>query len=333
MLKLLLVTDLHFSDNPRDKYRFEFLTHIYEQVRSLGVDAIIILGDLTDRKDNHSSLLVNTIITGLRLLRSRCPVYIIKGNHDYSANPELPFFKFLNHIEGITFITEPLFHAGFLFVPHLNDVAQWKSLPNLPDKTPLAAFIHQTVSGAVSESGQRLDGFPLKPMKRLNCPVYGGDIHKPQTIGPVIYIGPPYHIRFGDNFSPRYFLFNASTGKHKTYHFDCPRKWVLNIRDPEEILNNEKLRQDDQVKIKLELTREEITDWAVKKQAIADIVKELGLKSFGVELKVQKQTKVKEREERRGNDGARVPSEVLKNFAKREKLSTVIRETGIQLLK
>jgi DNA repair exonuclease SbcCD nuclease subunit len=332
-MKLLLCTDLHFSDSPKDRYRFDFIEHISKQVGALKADAIVILGDLTDRKDNHSAILVNAIIAGLRVLRNQHPVYILKGNHDYLADPTLPFFKFLNHIEGINFVTEPTIHDGLFFIPHLTDVAQWKKLPAMADKPLKAAFIHQTVSGAVSESGQRLDGFPLKPMRRLHCPVYGGDIHKPQTIGPVIYIGPPYHIRFGDNFEPRYLIFDTVTAKHKTYHFDCPRKWMLNVRDPEEILKDERLREGDQVKVKLELTREEMPDWAVKKQVITDILRELKLDSFGVELKVQKQTTVKERGQRRGNAGARDPNEIVRNFSKREKVSTVVRDVGLELLK
>jgi hypothetical protein len=203
----------------------------------------------------------------------------------------------------------------------------------MADKPLLAAFIHQTVSGAVSESGQRLDGFPLKPMRRLHCRVFGGDIHKPQQIGPVKYIGPPYHIRFGDNFEPRFLQYNTDTDKVVALQFDCPRKWMLNIRDPEEILSDTRLRENDQVKVKLELTREEMPDWAVKKQMITDILRERNLESFGVELKVQKQTEVKERGKRRGNDGARDPNEIVKNFSKREKLSTVIRDVGLELLR
>ncbi len=332
-MKLLLATDLHFSDAPKDKYRFDFIQHMAKAARSREVDAIVILGDLTDKKDNHSALLVNLIIAGLRTLRQVCPVYILKGNHDYLADPALPFFKFLNHIDDINFITEPLIHAGLFFIPHLASVDEWKRLPAMADKPPLAAFIHQTVSGAVSESGQRLDGFPLKPMRRLHCPVYGGDIHKPQTIGPVIYIGPPYHIRFGDNFEPRYMIFDAATGKHKSYSFDCPRKWMLNVRDPEEILSDQRLREGDQVKVKLELTREEMPDWSVHKEKINDILRERKLESFGVELKVQKQTEVKDKGKRRGNDGARDPNEIVKNFSKREKLSTVIRDVGLELLR
>lgn len=330
-MRLLLSTDLHFSDAPRDRYRFEFISHLAKQARDYKVDLIVLLGDLTTSKDNHSAFLVNTIIAGLRVLRSVCPVHILKGNHDYFADPTLPFFKFINYIDGITLMNEPVFLNDMLYVPHLTSVDQWLKLPQLPDTRPTVAFIHQTVSGAISESGQRLDGFPLKPMKQLRCPVYGGDIHKPQTIDPVIYIGPPYHIKFGDNFIPRYLLFDTAKGTHKELHFDCPRKWMLTIRDPEELLKDKRIRAGDQVKVRLEMTREEIVEWKVKKDLITQLLGKLEVESYGIELKVEKQTKVKERDERRSNQG-RNPHEIVRDFSKREKLSTVIRDAGLELL-
>jgi DNA repair exonuclease SbcCD nuclease subunit len=331
-MKLLLSTDLHFSDVPRDVYRFDFIQHLAKKVRSVKADMVVLLGDLTTKKDNHSALLVNLIISGLRMLRNECPVVILKGNHDYLADPTLPFFKFINHIDNIQFITEPTFRDGLFFIPHLTSVDEWQSLPSLPDKPPVAAFIHQTVSGAMSESGQRLDGMPLKPMKRLGCPVYGGDIHKPQTIPPVIYIGPPYHIKFGDNFTPRYLLFDTETKTHKELHFDCPRKWMLTVGNPEELLTDKRIRAGDQVKVRLVLAREEIVEWSVMKDATNRILKELGVESFGIELKMEKQT-ITEREKRRHNDGNRNPAEIVRSFSKREKLSTAIRDAGLELVK
>ena len=330
-MRLLLSTDLHFSDAPKDRYRFEFIPHLAKQARDHRVELIVLLGDLTVKKDNHSALLVNLIVAGLRTLTSVCPVHVLKGNHDYLADPTLPFFKFINHIDGITLMNEPVLLNDMLYVPHLTSMEQWLKVPQLTDKAPTVAFIHQTVSGAISESGQRLDGFPLKPMKQLRCPVYGGDIHKPQTIGPVTYIGPPYHIKFGDNFIPRYLLFDTEKGTHKELHFDCPRKWMLTIRDPEELLKDKRIRAGDQVKVRLEMTREEIVEWKVKKDLINRTLEKLEVESYGIELRVEKQTKVKDRNQRRVNQG-RNPHEIVRDFSKREKLSTVIRNTGLELL-
>lgn len=332
-MRLLLCTDLHLSDKPRDRYRFDFIPHLAKQVRAEKANGIVILGDITERKDNHSALLTNSIIASLRILAAECPVYIIKGNHDYQSNPNLPFFKFLNHIKGIMFITKPVYHHGLLFVPHLTDVNEWRNLYRLVPDAPLdSVFIHQTVSGAISESGQRLDGFPLKPLKRLKCKVFGGDIHKPQTLEPVIYIGPPYHIRFGDNFTPRYLLLDTAKQIYKEFHFTCPRKWMFIIRDVDE-LDNKDIREGDQVKVKLELTREEVTDWAVMKADVVKAISDRGAECFGVELKVWKQSEVKPRDQRRSNEGSRDPSEIVRNFSKREKLSSTIRDVGLELLK
>src|SRR5690606_33582231 len=115
-------------------------------------------------------------------------------------------FDFLNNIKNIRFVTTPRTwvtseESRLLFLPHFNDEEAWDNFKL--DKRPDYAFIHQAVTGAISESGRRLDGASLKPLKRLRCPVFAGDVHKPHTIEPVTYIGPPYHVRFGDNFRPR----------------------------------------------------------------------------------------------------------------------------------
>lgn len=329
-MKLLLATDLHFSDRPRDKYRFGILNQLKQDVTKYKADAIVILGDLTDKKDNHSALLVNLIVSGLRSLAAAAPVYILKGNHDYFADPELPFFRFLNHIDGLTLILKPESVGELFMVPHVTTVDEWRRMrPTVP---PTVAFIHQTVSGAFSESGQRLDGFPTKPLRRLNCPVFGGDIHKPQTVGPVIYIGPPYHIRFGDNFVPRYMLFDTETSRYKELHYDCPRKWSITVREPEELQRLKELHEGDQVKIKLELTRDEIPDGASMKDEIIDFLKKSNIENFGVELKVQKQTKV--RKHQPSTDLVRLdPIDVLRDFSKREKLPELTRKVGADLLR
>src|SRR6266436_2974897 len=203
-MKFLLTADIHLSDNPRDAYRFELFTWLRQQQETYKTDAIMILGDLTTEKNNHSAELVNKIVGGLRLLNP--PILILKGNHDY-IREDLPFFKFLNSIEGITFCTDPSYieEYNIYMVPHQTSQAAFDTAFL---KAPQGCLLtmHATITGAISETGARLTGLTVPPNKARA--LYAGDIHKPQKNGQVTYIGAPFHIRHGDQYEPRVLLLN-----------------------------------------------------------------------------------------------------------------------------
>ena len=95
MSRLLLTSDWHFSDNPRDAYRFGAV----ERIRQIGVehdvDHFYILGDLTDFPDHHSAAFTNQVVDTLSKFAEHCHVTIIRGNHD-ASDPAIPFFRFIN---------------------------------------------------------------------------------------------------------------------------------------------------------------------------------------------------------------------------------------------
>src|SRR5215831_509799 len=125
-LNLLITSDLHLSDRARDRYRFGLFKWLVKKQRKYNVDATFILGDVTDRKDNHSAALVNEIIDNLILLKP--PVYILKGNHDF-IDPDTPYFRFLSRLDGIKFISEPTrlpdWGWGAAMIPHQPDQASF----------------------------------------------------------------------------------------------------------------------------------------------------------------------------------------------------------------
>ncbi|RPI87194.1 MAG: hypothetical protein EHM40_23155, partial [Chloroflexi bacterium] len=77
----LVTSDLHLTDRPRDAHRFGLFKWLAKKQRKHGVKATFILGDITDKKDNHSSALVNRVVNELTQLEP--PVYVLKGNHDF----------------------------------------------------------------------------------------------------------------------------------------------------------------------------------------------------------------------------------------------------------
>ena len=333
MLMLIILSDTHFSDKQKDEYRFDIFKWLVKACIEYKPWALFILGDITEQKDKHSSKLVNRIIEGLTEVLENVPkIYILMGNHD-RIDVNTPFFKFINSIEDLHFIIEPTLIKGeskCLMIPHC--IKEWPDLSKFKNVDYI--FIHQTVEGAIAESGARLTGLPqgqlvaLQPRK-----IISGDIHRPQVCGAVVYAGSPYNIRFGDNFKPRILLLDDHFNQLINLHFKCPRKYVLKIRDIAEIRNNTKLKKGDHVKIEIELSREELVEWPNYKRDAIEACKERGLETFGVKLFSKKQTKKRFRiKEHKSKDLPKTNIEIFKRFCNHENLSSIVRQVGKELL-
>lgn len=325
----LVVGDLHLTDHARDAHRFGIFKWIAEQQEKRKTVATFLLGDITDSKDRHSATLVNKIVSGLVSLRP--PVYIVKGNHDYT-DPKNPFFKFLNHIDGLEFVTQPTVIQAVrpvAIIPHYREQDDFdNAVMQCADGD--AFLVHQTFEGAIAESGVRLSGLSAGLVESFKPPlgVYAGDVHRPQTQGLVTYVGCPYQVRFGDNFEPRCIWVNKS-GTESYPWFEAPRKWALTVRGPENILNDKNLMEGDQVKLTIEVTREEAVEWKKIKQDVLAACKELKLDVFGAKLEV-KTTKRRQRLHIEGSGSGNAG--IMEQFCASENLSSQIRKAGLQLL-
>ena len=193
----LATGDIHLTDDPRDEYRWRIFKFLRRMAEKHGVNHFVILGDLTDKKDKHSSRLVNRIVDELHALPGR--VVVMKGNHDYDADPDTPFFRFLGHgggaitaglpVSKVSFFTTPqAFNIGTtpcLIIPHVRktDGYEW---PKVPAGTRFV-FTHQTFHGAVSENGMVMPGLPPDLLTLPDgCEIVSGDIHVPQVLGGLI---------------------------------------------------------------------------------------------------------------------------------------------------
>jgi DNA repair exonuclease SbcCD nuclease subunit len=212
-MSALVIADLHLSVKARDEYRFAAMQTIASLIEKHKPRALIILGDLTEEKDYHPATLVNDVSDVIYSFAQLCPVYILMGNHDYTS-ADCPFFHFLRRIKNVHWITKvsridmTVWGLGdCLFLPHTRDwKTDWAKLPHLEEVDDLDfVFAHNTFEGAESEHGKRLSGIPLEALPN-GIPVISGDIHTPQTIGQVTYVGSPYRVDFGDTFEPRALL-------------------------------------------------------------------------------------------------------------------------------
>lgn len=323
---ILLIGDLHLTDKSRDDYRFEIFDWICKQQERLKPEATFLAGDLTDAKDRHSATLVNKTVNGL--LKLKPPVYIDRGNHDY-RDPVNPFFKFLNHIEGLWFITEPTlvthkFQIGV--VPHYREQAEFDAAVKKVSN-PDAFLVHQTFEGAIAETGVTLSGLRASLIESLQprLGIWAGDVHKPQRQGLVTYIGCPYHVRFGDGFNPRVIFINAK-GKKENLHFDAPYKWSLTVRDANDILNNHDLAEGDQVKLTIELPREEAVEWKRIKAEVLNACKKANVDVYGCELSIKTSTSKQQRLIKTTSK-----EDVFDQFCKIENIAANIKKAGLLL--
>jgi Calcineurin-like phosphoesterase len=322
-MSLLVIGDLHLTDRPKDGYRWGIFDWIREKQAKYKTEATVLMGDLTEYKDNHSSALVNRVVS--ELIRLEKPVYILMGNHDYIDHGN-PFFGFVNNIKGLRFIFEPELIDGMAFVPHFRKEDAFEAACR-KFKRPDYLFLHNTFDGSLSESGARLSGFRQSAIE-LMAPrwgTYAGDVHRPQKSGFVTYVGSPYTIRFGDDFEPRCLLLKE--GKVTDLYFECPRKWALTIRSADELVAITELMAGDQVKLTLELAREEAPDWQKYKADVLKIAKELELEVFGVAVKVNSATP-------KADTGPRhkTPIQVVESFCNKEKVPSEVRKAGLRLL-
>lgn len=254
---IVVTTDLHFTLDPKDEYRwglFRFLKGLCEKYKATD---LLILGDLTDAKDNHSAVLTNRIADGIATLSDTAFVTILAGNHDYSKGG-FPFFKFLDIIPAVTFVTstEVMYFGDRMravMVPHSPTIE--KDLVRVQEeKYPSAdvLFTHYSFKGAVYSNGDDArEGLP--PSFPSGIKVYSGDIHVPQRLKDVTYIGSPYHTHFNDSGPRRVVVIDPVTSRILAEEeYPCPRRYTVRVDSLEDLysqFDSGKIVSGDQIKI------------------------------------------------------------------------------------
>jgi len=327
-MKLLLVADLHLTDKIEDNYRwriFSFIKKLYDKNK---VDIIIILGDLTEEKDNHSSILTNKIYNEIQEL-DWC--IILKGNHDY-INEKEPFFRFLgegdknNKINYISKINN-YDYEDFLFLPHSqNPVEEWKDIDLNKYKY---IFMHQPIIGSIGMSGFDMKkGLPSNYFKNYKGKVYSGDIHKRQGV----YVGSPYPINFGDSNDGGVTILDTKSGKEEFISFISIKKLNidLNMDNKDLILEELDLKENDQIKVKIYLTQENIFNYENIKKKLQNYCKEKKILLKSIEMKkINSESKKQEKLIKDLNN----EFAILKGFSIKENLDSFTLEGGESLVK
>lgn len=260
----VVTTDIHLSANSRDAYRIKWCEGLPALLEKENADQLIILGDLTAEKDYHSAWLTNKIVLLIRDAAKVCPVYILQGNHDYTK-ADTPFFGFVGRFKWIYWIkkitaVEDMEGLGrCLFIPHQRKLDAWQNMPQLKEEWDWV-FTHATFEGSKSESGEELTGAPIGAV--LGHRVISGDVHVPQKLGPVTYVGPPYRINFGDRYQPRILLLTEHSVNQRLC--EGPRKVLLEVdgwKMLEGAADDGLAKAGDIVKVRYEIAAPDYDKW------------------------------------------------------------------------
>lgn len=277
----VITADLHLSANPRDAYRHRWMEGLPALLQREEADRLIICGDLTTEKDYHSAWLTNKIVRYVHDASAVCPVYILMGNHDYTSAAN-PFFEFLGGFDRVHWIKEvtetKLKGLGrCLFIPHQRKLEAWDGLEQLKEEWNWV-FAHATFQGARNEQDLEMEGPAMGLV--LGHRVISGDVHVPQKVGPVTYVGPPFRINYGDTYQPRILLLSEHHANQRLC--EGPRKVLVEAASWDDIEAVGDCRTGNMVKIrysipsqdydKWPLLRKRIEDWAAKNKLILDAV-------------------------------------------------------------
>lgn len=289
-LPAIITSDTHFTASPVDEYRWSLWPWLAGEIEAEKAESLMILGDLTDAKDYHPAELVNRITGEFRKLLDQFPklvITVLAGNHDWLKQGGV-FFKFLEHLGSrIRFVTKPFEDtldndAAAFFLPYSkNPVRDWG---NLDFSHYDYLFMHQTVTGSIASNGQAMDGEKLPPLNASK--VYSGDIHVPQTVGVVEYIGSPYHVHHGDDFKPRVVLLDRKRKAHDL-RFETIRRLSIRVASLEQ-LKAQRIQPGDHVKCTLQLARSDFHDWKRIRREAAALFKERAAVVHGLALEADR---------------------------------------------
>jgi calcineurin-like phosphoesterase family protein len=266
-VRRLVTSDLQLQDGPRDRYRTDFVVKtLPELISKYKADQLLVLGDICEKKDFHPAPLVNEIVSCFSDLSQKCQIIILQGNHDH-VHKTAPYFEFLSCFENIYWISVPTVRDDCLFLPHTREYKKdWKGV-NFSGHDFI--FSHNIFDG-VKANGQKLSGIPLSVFPD-DAFVISGDVHHPQSLGVVTYVGSPCLCDHGDDYQPRVLLLDGLDVKSiKVYGQQKRLIWcsVNKIAGVRELAFDHDANANDIVKIKVELTMEDVAQWPEIRQEV-----------------------------------------------------------------
>lgn len=328
-MKILVWTDPHFTDNPIDDYRWDIFPFLLKTALEYNVKYIFCLGDLVNVKDRFSAKLVNRLIEECSYLqiRSRAQLEILSGNHDKPLTGPY-YFQFLEKL-GIKYHIRPFHYLGYCWLLPFspNPIEEWKGLEF---KAGEAVFMHQTGQGATVADGYELTSNNL-PKFPKHVSVYSGDVHRAQEANGIVYIGTPHPVKFDEDWENRVLIVDSDDfGKYIEIKVPGISRKIITISKTSE-LQFTLCCVGDQVKIRYNLTADQLSNWAIEEEAIRNWAKERQIHLVSLEA-VLVGDGLQPQEEQKASIDIMPPEDVIKLFSKQESLQEEVVQMGLDIL-
>lgn len=320
---ILVTSDLQFSDNPRDEYRYRIGKTISQLIEKYNVGWLYLLGDLTEAKDGHPAELVNRVVNMIHKWADQCDVVILQGNHDVLDTAH-PFFKFLHHFEGIRWIDKPQAFNNALWLPHTRDYKRdWHGFD-------LGGYIfaHNIFEGVRAGNGTVLDGIPLNIFAD-DTVILAGDVHEPQSFDCVTYVGSPYRCDFGDDYEPRVLLLDEHNEIVKSIPVHGPQKRLIECAAGKGLLDGWKADKDDIIKVRVQLQTKHVQHWSEIRDSVSNWSAKHGFILYSVEPVVNYTPEQIESSPRFSH---KTDEQYLREYAARRGLDEIMVKTGLKML-
>ena len=193
-----------------------------------------------------------------------------------------------------------------------------------------AIFMHATVTGSRIQNGIVLEN-PSFPPLPPHVKVYSGDVHYPQRVGTVTYVGTPHPVIFGEDHQFRMLLLDEDDYRVvEEIELAPPRKLILDVdlRDGIADLNALGVQPGDQVKLRLIGAPRLVDEMGQIEQHIAAWAQAEGITVAGTEVVIE----AGYAGDPRGLDLDQTPEAILRDFAQRENLADSVLAVGLELL-
>lgn len=337
-----IISDLHLTDSPYDEYKWAVFPWAKEQIKKYNCNDFFILGDIFDKKDRHSSELVNRLVKELDSFPEDLFITVLVGNHDY-LKPEHPYIELLQAIKTVNVITEPSIVENEIWLPHTkHPEEEWKDLDLINVDV---IYMHQSVIGSiVSNYNEMKSGITPGYFKGTKAKIFSGDIHVPQDIAipkaqPLTYIGTPYPVAFGDTYKGRGIVLNLDTLDFKGVSMPTIQKLSVTINKSEDLnymKDHLNLEKDDQIKVTIELEPKDLSMWTEYKEDVKEWCEKQNIILRDIKLK-RKETlsrleKAAGKKLSKNTLHLQSPLQIFQDYCKKENLDKQIIEEGKDLL-
>lgn len=332
----LLTADWHLTDNPLDEYRWDIFPTMIAVCCEHQINRIFILGDFVDRKDKHSGWLLNRVVASLRLLKEEtsADIVITMGNHDMPLKGT-PYWDVLNTM-GIHYVIEPELIAGVWCLPFAKDpLVEWRELALASGR---AILMHQTIAGSLVDGDRVIENTPNPlPIFPRGVPVYSGDVHRPQTIQGITYIGIPHPTRFSEEWAGRCLIVKGNNFKEPQPLFLAHIKRAIIEIYAAEVLANSYLtpyKKGDQVRLRFHLPVHALTSFHALEAQARETAQRREVTVVSVEALVETRNQEEAKEERaQVIDSVLDVEQTVRLFGQTENLGADVIEQGLALLR